>query len=146
MKKITIILSSFCLLITIILVSIYLYQIRVQYPVKPANARSIDYYDLNSNFFYGKGVNVVYTSGHRSNNMSIYFSNFRPYQRLEMYEIDDVLYIIYDEDKTQEKRNIVIGSLGFAGSTSSSKGYEFHVIVYKNGRPIKNVYTWLAEE
>lgn len=149
MKKVVIFGISIILLGALLTYYIHMKN-KVQYPQISDNARMIHYND-NTNYNVGnridKGIEITYLWGHISNEVLLSFDNYKPYKRLEMYESDGVFIVIYDEDKSRERKDRLFTVNGFPGFIPSSSGKnEYNIEIYRNGKRVKDVIISVAEE
>jgi len=149
LKKVAIFILGLILCVAIIIYLSYLNN-RVRYPLITENAQIINYYDNtddNPGNRIDKGVEITYTSGHISSDMRLAFHNYKPYKRLEMYEDDGVFIIIYDEENEGERKDRLFTVNGASGYHTASNGQpEYNVLVYKNGKQVRDVVIKYAEE
>ncbi|MBH1940905.1 hypothetical protein I5677_08385 [Mobilitalea sibirica] len=149
MKKVVFFGISIILLSVLLTYFIYMNN-RVRYPQISDNARMINYND-NTNYNVGnridEGVEITYLWGHISNEVILAFDNYKPYKRLEMYESDGVFIVIYDEEKSGERKDRLFTVNDFPGFLPSSNGKnEYNVEIYLNGKRVKDVVISVAEE
>lgn len=117
-----------------------------KYPMISENATVIKYHDITENNPGNRiknGVEITYIDGHMENGTHILLDDYKPYKRLEMYESNGTFIIIYDEEKEGNKKDRFLSLKGWPGYKSSN---EYKVEVYKNGKRVRNVKVYNAEE
>lgn len=117
-----------------------------QYPEISDNAKSVMYHDItekNPGNRIKSGVEITYIEGHIESDSHVLFNDYRPYKRLELYEDEGVFIIIYDEDNNGEKKDRFLSLKGWPGYHLNN---DSKVEVYRNGKRVKNVKVYFAEE
>lgn len=151
-KKRYIMIFSISVSIIIIFASLYFKGVSKspKYPMISENATVIKYNDISENkvikvsdtpedntgIHIKNGVAISYIDGHDEKWTWIWFVNYRPYTRLEMYESDGTFIVIYDEEKKGNKKDRFITLKGRPGYKSIG---EYKVEVYRNGKRVRNV-------